>query len=449
MRAHYHFIGIGGVGMSALAHILLDKGYLVSGSDLSTSDATKALLIRGATIFSQHKSDQVKKGQIVVYSTALGENNPEMLEAKRCQCTILHRSELLEKLLKEKKALIVAGAHGKTTTTALLSHVLTRAQLDPSYVIGGFCQDFPANGKAGNGEYFVAEGDESDGSFLRSTPYGAIITNIDFDHLDYWKSKESLLEGYHQFISKIVDSDFFFYSSDDPYSFAKGSSFGFSKGADFQIVDVRMHNHLMRFTIKHKKHLFRDIDLQIWGRHNVLNALGVFAFCFRLGIDVTTIREAFMTFRGVKRRLEYKGSLGSISLLDDYAHHPKEIQACMDAVQEMYPDRRIVTIFQPHRYSRSKDFLVEFIDTLKKVENLIVTDIYAAGEDSSKGITTKEFCSALEEQKKFYYVKRDALSCFITDYLQENDVLLTVGAGDITKLSQELLNREKQCASLK
>lgn len=429
MRHIYHFIGIGGVGMSALAEILIQKGERVSGSDTKESLVTQNLAKKGAKITYPQRSGVLTGDEIVIYSTAIKETNPEWVEAKEKHCRCLHRSELLEKLLSEKDAFIIAGAHGKTTTTSLLTHTLTLAGLDPSYVIGGFSPSLPTNGHNGVGDFFVAEGDESDGSFLRTTPRGAILTNVDYDHLDYWKSKEALEDAYKSFIAKIKDPKLFFYHGEDPLLSLwnlQGTPYGLSK--DYPL-------HALGSTIFYKGEVAQDMVLQIPGKHNLLNALGVFGLAKELGVSTEMIRKSFATFQGVKRRMEWKGEVKGALIYDDYAHHPKEIVATLAALKDRIPHRRLVAVFQPHRYTRLHDFMDEFAEAFKDESCLILTEVYSAGEERVEGLV-ENLLAKLPKTTK--YVVRTELTSFIKNFMERGDLVVTLGAGDITHVSTEL-----------
>jgi UDP-N-acetylmuramate--alanine ligase len=428
----FHFIGIGGVGMSALARILIEKGHEVSGSDLKKSYVTSGLFDAGARIFCGHRKENIEEGQIVVYSTAIKPDNPEWLAAKQNKC--MHRSELLEELLSEKDPILVVGAHGKTSTTSLLSYICEVAGFDPSFVIGGFSPSLQGiNGKFGKGNYFIAEGDESDGSFLRARPYGAIITNVDFDHLDFWKTEDALLEAYQNFIKGAIRKELLFYWNVD------GVSYGFEEGALCRALNIRFKGGKQFFDVNFQGVSYRDIELNMLGKHNVLNALASFGMAISIGCGLMEIRKALKSFKGVKRRLEWKGDLKGASIFDDYAHHPKEIESTLEAVKEAFSERRKVVIFQPHRYSRMKDFIDDFIklSVWKDSDELIVTDIFSAGEDEIEGITTDAFLKRLE--KKATYIPRENITEFIKRFILPNDIVITLGAGDITEVGAELV----------
>ena len=453
MTEAYHFIGIGGVGMSALAHILLNQNRKVSGSDAKSSTVLDNLIEKGAKVSLIQQKSNISKDQTIVYSTAIKDDNLELVEAKRLGLKLLHRSDLLTDMMSSKKELIVAGAHGKTTTTALLSHVLQIASFDPSFAIGGFSPSLEGNGRGGKGEYFVAEGDESDGSFLKTKPFGAILNNIDSDHIGYhWNSYNDLLKAYQTFIEMVEQPECFIYNGDDKklQEWApKGVSFGVSKDVDVRAENISSDNFGMKFDIVDGSNCVQDINFAMIGRHNMLNALGVYALASRLGVSELSLREAFSTFKGVERRMELKGSVDNIYVIDDYAHHPKEIVETVEALSQAFPVRRLIKVFQPHRYSRIASLLEEFIEVLEAIsENLIITDIFAAGESPEGLITTEKFLDAIETKTEFQYVPRNSISNYMSKIVEPGDIVLMMGAGDITKESLKLVQEIEKSISL-
>lgn len=450
MSKSYHFIGIGGVGMSALAHILLNKGAKVSGSDAKESEVVEGLRKKGAKVFLEQKKNNINKDQTIVYSTAIKSDNPEFFEAKRLNCPMLHRSELLQELLSEKKELIVVGAHGKTSTTSLLAHVMSVAGMDPSYAIGGFSPSLHSNGRGGEGEYFCCEGDESDGSFLKTDPWGAIVNNIDSDHIGYyWDSYDDLLNAYKQFIGMVKNKDLLIYNGDDKTLKSwnvEGVSFGFSASNQVRADNIEYDGFQMKFDIIDGEKTIENLTLNMTGMYNVQNALGVYALVSRLGVSEKALRVAFSTFKGIKRRLELKANVHNVFVIDDYAHHPKEVLETVYALERAFPVRRVIKVFQPHRYTRVTDLLNDFVDALSKIsENLIVTDIFAAGESQEGMVTTEKFLDALEEKSEFQYVPRQSISDYLVKIVEPGDIVLMMGAGDITKESDHLAQEITTC----
>lgn len=448
----YHFIGIGGIGMSALARILVKKGHSVRGSDRKPSSLLDELQKEGIAIQIGHSADLVKEGSNIVISTAVDEANPELLQARKLGLPILHRSHLLDHLMQGKKPLLVTGTHGKTTTSALLACVLFEAKYDPSFVVGGIVTSLQTNAKAGEGEYFVAEADESDGSFLRTRSFGAIVTNCDYDHLDYWKTSDALKAGFLQFFSQVKQSEHLFWCCDDPVFRTmklQGRSYGFSPDAYVLINSYSAHPEGIRFDLTIDKKLFADIHLHLWGKHNALNGAAVFALALSLGIPEDVIRIAFRSFQGTKRRLEFKGEINQVALYDDYGHHPTEIRATLQALRGKIGNKRLVVLFQPHRYSRVRDLLDDFCHCFKEADFVILTDIYSSGEAPIPGISTsvlqKQMDNAIRE--KLIYISRPHLSAEAAKLLKPADIVLSLGAGDITFVGDALLNHLRERAT--
>ena len=445
MDESYHFIGIGGIGMSGLAQILLEKGASVTGSDMASSQVTKQLQEKGANVFIGHSSDHLKAAATVVYSSAVPKENPEFQEARLQNLPSLHRSELLHRLMEGYSPLLVTGTHGKTTTSSLLAHLLVDAGLDPAFAVGGIISGLQTNAGHGKGAYFVAEADESDGSFLQYAPYGGIITNIDNDHLDYWKTVDALIKGFKQFIDSVQSSEHLFWCGDDELLRSlkpKGLSYGFEKKNDLYIENFRQDRWKNIFDIKFKETEYTEIEIPLIGGHNVLNSAAVFGLGIQLNIPEEKIRKAFSCFRGVSRRAEFKGERGGVAVFDDYGHHPTEIYATLRAFKQAIGHRRLVVAFQPHRYSRTRDCLSEFGPAFAPADKLIVTDIYSAGEAPLEGVTSGALLEKMKDKASLdvIYVPRQQLAFFVAGCLKPDDVLVTMGAGDITQLGPEVLN---------
>jgi UDP-N-acetylmuramate--alanine ligase len=356
----------------------------------------------------------------------------------------LHRSELLYQLMHGYQPLLITGTHGKTTTSSLLAHVLVETGLQPAYAVGGIVCSLNANGGHGTGPYFVAEADESDGSFLNYIPFGAIITNIDNDHLAYWKDLGSLIDGFLRFAQRVQSSHHLFWCGDDEILRSlklKGFSYGFEENNDLQIENFQQQGWKNVFDIRFEGKEFLEVDIPLIGAHNVLNAAAVFGMALKLKIPEKKIRKAFSSFKGVNRRAELKGESGTIAVLDDYAHHPTEIFATLRAIKHAIGHRRLIAAFQPHRYSRTRDCLNEFGPAFMPVDRLILTDIFAAREEPIKGISTESLLEKIKGNTTIdaQYVPRIQLSRFLADTLKPEDVLVTMGAGDITKVGPEVL----------
>ncbi|MGE5196332.1 MAG: UDP-N-acetylmuramate--L-alanine ligase [Anaerolineae bacterium] len=441
---HFYFIGIGGIGMSALVRILLQKGCKVSGSDVALGSLTQDLKNKGAEIFEGHSADRLNCSMTVIYNTNISEQNPEYLRARELKLPLLHRSDLLKDLMEGYYSLLVAGCHGKTTTSSLFAHVLIEVGLDPSYAIGGIVRSLNANGGHGEGPYFVAEADESDGSFLKYPAFGAILTNIDNDHLNYWKTQEALILGFKEFSSRIFSENHLFWCKDDEYlnRFGlKGVSYGFDEKADLFVKNFRQIGWRMVFDFHFESQDFLDVDIPLIGAYNVLNAAAVFGLCLRLNLSECLIRRALRSFQGVGRRVEKKGEINDIEVFDDYAHHPTEIFATLRAMKAAVGDKRLVVVFQPHRYSRVRDCFAQFPDAFDLADELILTDIYPGGEKPIEGVTTHALCEAIrsKSERRIHHVSREEVVSYLISFLRPRDVLLTMGAGDITKIGPDVL----------
>jgi len=440
-----HFIGIGGIGMSALAKILLAKNCKVTGSDLARSDLTDFLSQKGAKIFIGHSEKNVAPGSLVVFSSDVLTKNPEYQAAVEMQCKLLHRSDLLLELMRGYKTLAVTGTHGKTTTTTLLVKVLTEACMDPSFAIGGIGLDCKTNAEHGQGEYFIAEADESDGSFLKYLPFGAIVTNIDLDHMNYYKTEENLENSFKQFFSNVASKEHLFYCGDDPrlLTIAQGISYGFKAHNDLRITEYRQLGWSSIFDLQFEGKQYDEVELALIGEHNALNALAVFGLSLKLGIDEQTIRKAFKSFQGISKRCERKAFTNGVLFLDDYGHHPTEIKATLKAIREATEEKRLIAVYQPHRYSRIKELLKNqkcFKNVFNDASELIVTDIYSAGETAIDGISHLNIMQELKGLNIPYrYVERKALASYLKEELAPHDVLVSFGAGDITHLASEIL----------
>lgn len=444
MKKHYHFLGIGGIGMSALARILLEKGEQVSGSDLSENEVTQALRSGGATVVKGHSAEALVGSPIVVYSTAVKQENPEYAEAKRRGLQLLHRSDLLFELMQGQRPLLVAGTHGKTTTSSLLAHTLQHAGAEPSYAIGGIVRSLRSNGGYGTGPYFVAEADESDGSFLRYPASGAIVTNIDNDHLDHWKTEAALLQGFAQFLENVSSKEHLFWCADDAHLKAlglEGVSYGFAPDAQLHISSYEQSGWGSAFNCTFEGKSFNAIATTLIGRHNILNASAVFGLCLRLGLSEQQIRDAFSLFQGVGRRAEKKGEKAGIAVYDDYGHHPTEIIATLQGMKAAIGNRRLVVLFQPHRYTRTKDCIEQFAAAFALADQCILTDLYAAGEPPIPGVDAETLVGRIQQRgfDASYIPKKDLVG-YLQRILVPGDVLLTLGAGDVTKIGPELLN---------
>lgn len=442
-----HFIGIGGIGMSALAFIALQKGFAVSGSDLSTSPIIEKLKEEGASIYRGHDARIIKEDMTVVFTTdILKKNNPEFEKAKKLRIPLLHRSELLCRFFQGKKPLLVAGSHGKTTTTSLLSHVLASAGKDPAIAVGGVVASLKTNGKWGEGEYFVAEADESDGTFLKYSGFGAILTNIGGDHLSFWKAQEALHLGFKNFAKQISSKDHLFWCRDNAELMSaniEGVSYGFSKPAELLIENFEQKGWSLVFDLEFRGKRFEKIEVPLIGHHNGSNAASVFGLLIALGIPEDQIRKGFETFEGVGRRAEKKGIIHNIYVCDDYAHHPTEIETTLRGFRKASENRRLIVVFQPHRYTRTKECFEIFPKAFLEPDAVILTDIYSAGETPIEGISIHNLHKAIQagREKPVYYSSSESLLSFLEDFVKPGDFVVTMGAGDITKMGPKLLEK--------
>lgn len=438
-HTHYHLIGIGGIGMSALARILLEDNVHVSGSDLVKNQVVEALLSKGANITIGHEAKAVSPGATVVYSTGVRPENPEFKAAKELNCPLLHRSELLAHLMQGQKVLAVAGSHGKTTTSSLLAYILQSAGYEPSFAIGGVPLNLGVNGCKGTGSYFVAEADESDGSFLNYSASGAIVTNIDDEHLNHYGTFDRLCAAFSRFLENIENAEWVFVCGDDQplhHLAAKGVRYGFSEHCALRASNLCG----MRMDIDFEGKTYKEVELPLLGRHQALNALAVFGLCLRLGLSEEAIRHGLKTFRGVARRCEKKLEREDLLLLDDYGHHPTEVRATLEAIREAVGERRLIVAFQPHRYSRTRDCAAAFGKAFEAADEVWMTDLYSAGEAPIEGISSKTLIEALHRES-FLPVRECARERLVEELaaaLRPHDVAVFMGAGDITKAATEL-----------
>ncbi|MDY0390920.1 MAG: UDP-N-acetylmuramate--L-alanine ligase [Desulfobulbus oligotrophicus] len=447
---HIHFVGIGGIGMSGIAELLLSLGYRVSGSDQAVTDITKRLVEMGATIHHGHKAAWIDGADVVVTSTAIPADNPEVIAAKDAYVPVIQRAEMLAELMRLKKyGIAVAGSHGKTSTTSMVAAVLAEAGLDPTVVVGGKVHGFGSNARLGKGEFLVAEADESDGSFLKLSPVIEVVTNIDFEHLDFYRDIEQIKDIFLEFVDRLPFYGVAVVCIDDdnvaqilPRIKKRILTYGLTEQADLQAVKIVSGNGTSTFTVRTRTAELGVVRLNRPGRHLVYNSLAAISVGLELEIDFAVIARALEQFKGVQRRLQVKGEAGDVLVVDDYGHHPTEIKATLEAVREGWPERRVVVAFQPHRYSRTKGLFDDFITSFRRADVLILTDIYAASEEPIAGVDSETLLEAIKE-----HGQRQA--CFIAELveqpqsllplLQPGDLLLTLGAGNIVRVGDEVL----------
>jgi UDP-N-acetylmuramate--alanine ligase len=452
-----HFIGIGGSGMCGIAEVLLNQGYEISGSDISESVTTRHLEKLGATVFLGHRASNVEKANVIVVSSAINEENPEIIAARQKRIPVVPRAEMLAEIMRFRHGIAIAGTHGKTTTTSLIASILANGGMDPTFVIGGRLNSAGTNAKLGGSRYLVAEADESDASFLHLTPMVSVVTNIEADHMHtYGGDFERLKQTFVDFLHNLP-----FYGSavmciDDPVVAELTESvsravitYGFNKDADVRAENVRQSGMKTAFTvIRPGDRPDLDVELQMPGEHNVLNALAAIAVATDEGVSDDAIRSALASFQGVGRRFQIQGEYlidgKSVMLVDDYGHHPSEVGVTIKAIRDGWPDKRLVMIFQPHRYSRTSDLYDDFVRVLSEVDLLIMLDVYAAGEKPIPGADTRSLCRSIRQRSDLdpvYVEDPDELSEVLVKLLTEDDIVVTQGAGNVGQLSVELANR--------
>ena len=446
-----HFVGVGGIGMSGIAEVLLTLGYQVSGSDLRSNESTRRLQRLGGRIVQGHSAENVQDADVVVVSSAVPEENVEVQEAHRRKIPVIPRAEMLAELMRLKYGVAVAGTHGKTTTTSLLATVLFEAGLDPTIVIGGKLNALDSNARLGRGDYMVVEADESDGSFLFLSPVLAAITNIDPEHLDHYGGLAELEEAFVRFANRVPFYGAVAVCLDHPRVQAiiprirkRVLTYGLSAQADFRADNVEFRHLQSCFDVfRHGQKLGR-IRLNMPGRHNVLNTLAVIALADELGIDFGVVQKALAEFQGVARRFTIRGDVGGVVVVDDYGHHPEEIATTLAAARQSYPDRRIVAVFQPHRYSRVHKLWVEFTRAFNQADLVLVTDIYPAGEKPIEGVSAAALASDIARygHRGVSYVGsiQDALERLV-GLVRSGDLVVTLGAGDVWTVARDLPRR--------
>ncbi len=445
-----HFVGIGGIGMSGIAEVLLNLGYKVSGSDLRGSDITERLAGLGAEVAIGHRAENLKDVNVVVISSAVHDDNPEVVEAKRLHVPVIPRAEMLAELMRMKFGIAIAGTHGKTTTTSMAASILGYAGIDPTIVIGGKLNAIGTNARLGQGKFLLAEADESDGSFLVLSPTIAVVTNVDADHLDHYAGGiEEIKDTFVRFINKVPFYGLAVLCLDDPNIRAilpqvkkRYMTYGLSSQADIRATHVRHDGFTTTFTAHYKGYRLGDISFTMPGAHNVLNAMACIAVALELDVPFSAIQEGFSIFGGVGRRFTIKGEAGGITVVDDYGHHPAEVKATLAAARLGWPERRIVAVFQPHRYTRTLAQFNEFVTAFFDADVLILTDIYPAGEQPIEGITAERLSQEIlrHGQKDVTWIaNREQIPEYLTGIVKEGDMVITLGAGSIWQQGEALL----------
>ena len=447
---HIHFVGIGGAGMSGIAEVLHNMDYLVTGSDAASSETTHHLEGLGIRVFIGHKSEHVQGADVVVRSSAVAPDNPEVITARQQLIPVIPRAEMLAELMRLKYGVAVAGTHGKTTTTSMLASVLAKGGLDPTIVIGGRLGSLGTNAKLGRGDFLVAEADESDGSFLKLSPTLAVVTTIDAEHLDYYSDLTHIQETFLQFINKVP-----FYGSailclDQeniqallPRVEKRFITYGLRTQADITAREIILQGMGSEFVVVARQEVLGKFRLRVPGVHNVSNALAAVAVGLDLDLELDVIREGLEEFAGVDRRFQIKGEARGILVVDDYGHHPAEIHATLNAAKDGF-GRRIVVVFQPHRYTRTKYLLQEFFTAFYQADLLVVTEVYAAGEPVIPGVSGKQIADGAlghGHRNVTFIPDMGEVAEFLLPALQAGDMVITLGAGDIWRVGEELLHR--------
>ena len=449
-----HFIGIGGIGMSGIAEILVQSGYLVQGSDIKASNNTKRLEKLGIEVFIGQRKSNIFNAKIIVVSTAISKNNIELVEAKKIFLPIVHRAEMLGELMRLKQSIAIAGTHGKTTTTSLIAKMIEENGMDPTIINGGIISSLDSNARMGKGDWMVVEADESDGSFTKLNPTAAVITNIDLEHLDFHKNERNLELAFFNFLSSIPFYGFICLCTDHPrvqkliskLEDKKVITYGLSANADVRATNIIYNNNMMNFTLsisnrREIKTSTYEIEFSMIGIHNIQNALATIATGIELKIPIEKIKNTLKTFTGVQRRFQNVGNFKNTTIIDDYGHHPVEINAALAAARLLTPKSKIISIFQPHRYSRIKDLFNDFCSCFNDADYVFLLDVYPAGEEPLKGFESTDLKNGLLKygHKNVSYIEsKKALIREILKIISPHDIIICLGAGSITKIANTL-----------
>jgi len=442
-----HFVGIGGIGMSGIAEVLINMGYEISGSDIGQSSTVKRLKDLGAIINIGHSAENVEGAGVVVTSSAIRPSNPEVQKAIELNIPVIPRAEMLAELMRLRYGIAVAGSHGKTTTTSMVAAVLSHGNLDPTIVVGGKVTAMGTNARLGRGNFMVVEADESDGSFLRLSPVISVLTNIDEEHMDHYKDMNELEEAFSTFINKVPFYGLSVLCIDCPRTKELSKNFkkryityGFDKEAELRAEDVVISGFKTKFEVFLNDSNLGSVTLNVPGRHNAQNALAAIAVGMELGMSFEDACKGLSEFTGIDRRLQIKGEGRGVRVIDDYAHHPKEIEVTLDAIKQSHSGR-VVVVFQPHRYSRTKLLFDEFAKVLSKTDMLYIMDIYAASEDPIEGVSSEILCRSVEDKggKNVQYLKGDEMLSTVLSELKEDDILLTLGAGNVWAFGERIV----------
>lgn len=452
-----HFIGIGGAGMSAIAYVLIKRGYEVSGSDLNSGHMSAHLAEEGAMVYMGHAACQVDDAEAVVISTAIHPNNPELVAAKERNLPILHRSDVLAAILNAADGVAVAGAHGKTTTSAMISCIAAEGNVDPTVIIGGEVSSLGGNARNGSGRYVIAEADESDGSFLKLYPYLAVVTNIEDDHLDHYGTEENIYQAFKQFLANIKAGGKAILCVDNAKVRRLASetdkaviTYGVDgENADYTAKNINYGIDGTTYDLYYQGEFVTAVHLVVPGRHNVLNSIGAFAAAKEMGIATESILVSLKKFGGAKRRFETKGKVNGVWVVDDYAHHPTEIGVTLKAARQTKPER-LLCVFQPHRYTRTKLLFDEFCECFRDCDELILTDIYAASEEPIPGVSSMHLAEGIKAatgQSVQYIGKLTKAEEYLERIAKRGDLVMTIGAGDVFKIGEELVRELERNAN--
>jgi UDP-N-acetylmuramate--alanine ligase len=448
----YHFIGVGGIGMSGLAELLVRRGHQVSGSDLAAGPITRRLQDLGLTFFQGHRAENLADAGIVVHTTAVKEDNPELAAARAQGLTVLRRGQMLARLMEGHHQIAITGAHGKTSTTAMTAAILRNGGLDPTVVVGAVCDHLGSNAVLGRSQYFVAESDESDGSFTYLSPQTTVVTNLDREHLDFYRDLAHIQETFAAYFRKLPAGARVIAWADDPHlqpvlRHHTGELITYSlneNGADFRASDPEPQGLGYRFNLSHRGRQLGPIMVPLAGTHYVLNAMAACAVAHSLGVDFPAWQAGLRALGQIHRRCQVKGEIRGITVLDDYGHHPTEIASTLTGLAQAFPRRRLVVAFQPHRYSRTAALLPEFFPVFARAGLVLVTEIYAASEAPIKGVSGRAICAGIRQSGHpavHFVADQAAVTATILEHLREGDLVLTLGAGDIWKTGEDLLAR--------
>lgn len=449
---HVHFIGIGGISMSGLAEILLEEGFTISGSDAKQSALTDSLAKKGATIYIGQKASNLSiRPALVVYTAAIREDNEEFKAAVDAGIPMLSRAELLGQIMDNyEKSIAVAGTHGKTTTTSMISQILLVAKADPTISVGGILETIGGNIRVGGSEVFITEACEYTNSFLHFHPKYSIITSVEAEHLDFFKDIDDIRRSFHEFAGNtahdgvlIINGQIAALDQITNNLSCSVTTYGLCENDDFYAKNITYNDHACgTYTLMHKTEDLGTVSLSVPGKHNVSNSLAAIALCLNLGLPLDVIKKGLLQFGGTKRRFEYKGTKNGITVIDDYAHHPTEVAATLTAARN-YPHGRIICVFQPHTYSRTKAFLSDFARVLSMADIVVLADIYAAREKNTIGISSKDLLAELQKngQESYYFPSFDEIEKFLSEKCINNDLLITMGAGDVYLIGEHLLQQ--------